>query len=445
MSRIWKYLRGILAVIFIPVIGYNTTIPPVSLLLVAEGLTAPTEVVEVPDGSGRLLVADQVGQIWVLVPGGTPTTYNRLPQPFLDLSGKLVTLNPAYDERGLLGLALHPHYELNGKFYVYYTAPLRAGGSAGYNSTATFAEYKVSANPNLADPASERILLQVDKPQFNHNGGTIAFGPDGYLYLTLGDGGGGNDLGLGHVDDWYPDNGGGNGQDITQNLLGSILRIDVDHGDPYAIPPDNPFVNMEGLDEIYAYGFRNPYRLSFDKAGKLDLIVSDAGQNLWEEIDKVDLGGNYGWNVREGTHCFDAENPTVMPPSCPSAEPDGTPLLDPVIEYPNNGNPAVPGIGSVAIGGVVYRGELLPKLRGRYLFGDWSTSFTTPDGSLFVATPVEQGLWPFEPLPVLGQPDQRLNHFLRGFGQDSAGEVYLLVSDKLGPDGTTGKVYKLVN
>ena len=197
------------------------------------------------DGSG-LFVVDQ----------GRPdpragARRRRCSRPFLDLRSRMVALMPGFDERGLLGLAFHPQYASNGRFFVYYTAPLRAGAPAGFNATSHISEFRVSAGqPNRADPASERILLQVDKPQFNHNGGALQFGPDdGNLYISVGDGGGANDVGLGHVADWYADNGGGNGQDVTQNLLGNVLRIDVDGGVPYGIPSDNPFAASPGLDE----------------------------------------------------------------------------------------------------------------------------------------------------------------------------------------------------
>jgi glucose/arabinose dehydrogenase len=204
--------------------------------LVADGLTAPIGIVAPPDGSGRLFVIDQVGLIRVVASDGTLRA-----EPFLDLRSKIVPLMSAFDERGLLGLAFHPHYARNGRFFVYYSAPLRAGAPAGFDHTSHISEFRVSRDPNRADAASERILLQVDKPQFNHNGGTVAFGPDGFLYISLGDGGGADDVGLGHVEDWYEENAGGNGQDIQQNLLGSILRIDVDAGVPYGIPAGNPF------------------------------------------------------------------------------------------------------------------------------------------------------------------------------------------------------------
>ena len=402
---------------------------------VAAGLTSPVALVEPPDGSRRLFIVDQIGLIRVLLPNG-----QLLPEPFLDLRDRMVSLRTSFDERGLLGLAFHPHYAENGRFFVFYSAPLRAGAPEGWDCTSTISQFLVSADPNRGNPASERILLQVDKPQFNHNGGTVVFGPDGYLYISIGDGGGGNDIGLGHVEDWYADNAGGNGQDITENLLGSILRIDVDEGASYAIPADNPFVGTEGLDEIWAYGFRNPYRISFNGNA---LFAGDAGQGLWEEVSRVVKGGNYGWNVKEGTHCFDAEDSEVEPATCPSSAPGGVPLRDPVIEYANAANPAG-GLGVVVVGGHVYRGRALPQLRGRYIFGDWSRAFTSPNGTLLSARPRENGLWPIQELRVHGRPGGRLGEFILGFGRDIRGEVYVLTSESIGPSGSTGKVYRLV-
>lgn len=409
----------------------------VELQLVAQGFTSPVALVEAPDRSGRLFVVDQAGLIRIIDATGT-----LVREPFLDVRGLMVTLRPGFDERGLLGLAFHPRYSSNGRFFVYYTAPLRSGAPDGYDATARIAEFRVSTDADRADLASERIVLQVDKPQFNHNGGTIAFGPDdGYLYVSLGDGGGANDTPLGHVQDWYTENGGGNGQDIARNLLGSILRIDVDRGAPYGVPGDNPFVGGPGLDEIYAYGFRNPYRFSFDMGGINDLLVGDAGEGLWEEVSLVTRGGNYGWNVKEGRHCFDAENNRVSPATCPSVDTiTGVPLTDPVIEYAHlsNGGP-----GLAVVGGYVYRGGAVPQLFGRYVFGDWSRAFATPDGSLFAAAPRLSGMWPMQELVVSTRPGGRLNHFLLGFGQDTYGEVYVLTSDRAGPSGTTGRVYRL--
>ncbi len=405
---------------------------------VAEGLTQPVALAEAPDGSGRLFIVDQSGLIRVITPDG-----KLQPTPFLDLRDKIVTLNPGYDERGVLGLAFHPNYATNGRFFVYYSAPLRAGAPAGWNHTAQIAEFKVSTgDPLTADKSSEKVLLYIDKPQSNHNGGTLGFGPtDHFLYISIGDGGGGDDNRAGHVEDWYAKNTGGNGQDITQNLLGNILRIDVDGAAPYAVPADNPFVNKEGLDEIYAYGFRNPYRFSFDMADDHRLFVGDAGQELWEEISIVTKGGNYGWNVKEGTHCFDTSNPDTSLANCPSTDPAGIPLIDPVIELKNAKQPG--GLGYVIIGGYVYRSQVLPQFNKRYIFGTWSVTLGAPDGLVFVATPRSSGLWNYEEIKFDNTPTGRLKHYLLGFGQDSKGEVYLLASDALGPTGNSGKVFKL--
>lgn len=420
----------------------------VAVQLVAQGLASPITIVSADDRTGRLFIVDQTGTIHIVTRQGV-----LLPTPFLDVRARMVPLTPNFDERGLLGLAFHPDYRKNGRFFVYYSAPLRAGAPAGFNHTARIAEYHVSGDPNVANPASERVILEIDKPQFNHNGGTVAFGKDRLLYISIGDGGGANDVGLGHVEDWYADNGGGNGQDTEQNLLGNILRIDIDHGTPYGIPRSNPFVGRRGLDEIYAYGLRNPYRMSFDMKGGHRLFVGDAGQRLWEEVSIIERGGNYGWNVREGTHCFDAENNRVSPPDCPSAEElpsphAGTPLRNPIIEYANSANtdaPAETRLGVTVIGGHVYRGDRIDELDGRYVFGDFSRTFFPPNGSLFAAAPERHGLWTIHELTITNRPNGRLNHYVLGFGQDDCGEVYVGVRDVLGPAGTTGRVYRLAS
>ncbi len=405
--------------------------------VVAEGLTSPIQIVSADDQTRRLFIIDQAGVIRIVTRDGV-----LLPTPFLDVRSRMVTLMPGFDERGLLGLAFHPKYKRNGRFFVYYTAPLQPGAPAGYNSTARISEFRVSSNPNVADPSSERVILEEHKPQFNHNGGTLAFGKDGFLYISLGDGGGANDVGLGHVEDWYAGNGGGNGQDNTANLLGNILRIDIDRGTPYGIPRDNPFVGKPERDEIWAYGLRNPYRMSFDTKHGQRLFVGDAGQGRWEEVSIVERGGNYGWNVKEGTHCFDAENSAVEPASCPSAEPDGTPLRDPIIEYANSAQPG--GIGVTVIGGNVYRGNRIKALKGMYVFGDFSKGFFPPDGTLLAASERGSGLWPIRELRVASSPNGRLNDYILGFGIDEKGEIYVGGKDVLGPSGTTGKVYRLV-
>ncbi|HEX2717444.1 MAG TPA: PQQ-dependent sugar dehydrogenase [Gemmatimonadaceae bacterium] len=425
----------------------------VGLELVAAGFTQPVGIVNSGDDSDRLFVIDQVGRVMIIREDGTVA-----PTPFLDVSAKIVPLNRFYDERGLLGLAFHPKFEENGKFYVYYSRPYAAGEprpAPGYNHVARIAEYRVMlGNPDLADPTSERVVLEVDKPQSNHNGGTIAFGPkDGYLYISIGDGGGANDVGLGHVEDWYAVNRGGNGQDVEANLLGNILRIDVDGARPYAIPRDNPLVGKPGRDELFAWGFRNPWRFSFDSKGDHDLIVGDAGQNRWEEVSVAVNGGNYGWNVKEGRHCFSTATPNADLPSCPNAVPanNGTatpagPLIDPVIEYRNLKQGAVNGgIGLVVVGGNVYRGSDVKPLKGLYVFGDWSDSFGgPPTGELFAATPGGPD-WPFRKIVLATSPDGELHERVLGFGEDRHRELYLTTTSLSGPAGTTGKVFRFID
>jgi glucose/arabinose dehydrogenase len=416
---------------------------PVGVQVVASGLVSPIQLVQ-PAGISTRFVVDQIGFIRMIAADGT-----LLPQPFLDMRSRMVALNPNGDERGLLGLAFHSGFRTNGRFFVFYSAPPRVGG---FNNTVTISELRAEIPANADEPpvvvaGSERIVLQVDHPQANHNGGTVAFGPDGYLYISIGDGGNRDDEGLGHVEDWFTDNAGGNGQDITSNLLGNILRIDVDGGTPYAIPSDNPFVSGPGLDEIWAYGFRNPYRFAFDPGGSHTLLVGDAGQELWEEVSAVVRGGNYGWNVKEGTHCFDAEtNGLTIPADCPTVDPTtGEPLRNPVIEFANWKNTGVPAsyrLSLTVVGGHVYRGSAIPYLAGRYIFGGATTPAGGPGGRVFVATSMGTGLWPISELLVNGTG--RLNRFVKGFGQDNAGEVYVMATVNPGPSGTTGTVFKLV-
>lgn len=392
--------------------------PQLALQLVADGFTAPTSFDTANDGSGRFFVADQVGFIWVVTPDG-----GRQAEPFLDLRDRLVDIRGGYDERGLLSLAFHPNYAENGRFYVYYSAPPRSGIPGGWNHTSHLSEFRVSPDDaNRADAGSERIVLQIDQPQANHNGGQIVFGSDGYLYVALGDGGAANDQGTGHSLI-------GNGQD-TSNLLGSILRIDVDGGDPYAIPPDNPFAGSDaGADEIYAYGLRNPYRFSFDAGGNNALYAGDVGQNLYEEVDIVESGGNYGWNVKEGTHCFNPDSPDTPPESCADTGPNGAPLIPPIIEYGRSE-------GISVIGGYVYRGSAMRGLTGRYIFTDWSAN-----GRLFIATPADEGLWSYETVePAIEQPFS----YALAFGQDTNNELYLLTTESQGPSGESGRLFRIV-
>ncbi len=401
----------------------------VGLELVAEGFSSPLGLIPSNDGTGRKFVIDQAGLIRIIDGEG-----NLLERNFLDLRGHMVELRTGFDERGLLGLAFHPDFGENGRFFVYYSAPLREGGPAEWDHTSTIAEFRVDDNdPNVADIDSKRIILEVDQPQFNHNGGHLVFGPDGYLYIAFGDGGGANDVGLGHPDI-------GNGQD-TRTLLGSILRIDVDGDEPYSVPRDNPFVEGDGLDEIFAYGLRNPYHISFDRGGTNELFAADVGQDLWEEVNIVTRGGNYGWNIREGMHCFDSETPADPPVECPTVGAAGEALIDPILEYRNARND---GIGIAIVGGYVYRGDSIPGLVGNYLFADWSRGFGEGDGSVFVA---EQGNgeWTWRELVISnGREDGRLGLFITGVGEDHNGEIYLLTTENAGPTGETGKVYKMV-
>ena len=417
--------------------------PNATLHLVAQGMNSPLGVTATRDLTGRLLVQDQSGVIWVITLDGT-----LLPTPFLDLRAKITPLRPGYDERGLLGLALHPQFRANGRLFVYYTIPPQPDTPPGWDHVGRLSEFRAAPGSNVADPSSERVILEWHHPQFNHNGGTVAFGPDGMLYISIGDGGGANDTGLGHVEDWYAGNAGGNAQELeADRLLGNILRLDVDRGTPYAIPPDNPFTGAHGgSDEVWAYGLRNPYRFSFDRVTGM-MVVGDAGQNLWEEVDVVVRGGNYGWNVREGRHCFDAESPrTILPEdACPRQTPSGIPLLDPVIEYRNRSNPQGGGLGVTVIGGNVYRGDSVPEFRGDYIFGDFAENAATPSGRVFIAA-VTGGVgsnWPFEELHFPQFPGGRLPHYLLGFGDDADRNLYITTRDVLGPTGTTGRVYLL--
>jgi len=302
-----------------------------------------------------------------------------------------------------------------------------------WDNTSHVSEFRVSTeDPNRADPGSERILLQVDQPQLEHNAGALAFGTDGYLYVALGDGGGSSDNHPGHAPE-------GNGQ-ATATLLGKILRIDVD-GDPYAIPPDNPFVDRPGYrPEIFALGMRNPYRCTFDAGGERELFCGDVGQGGFEEVDIVRRGGNYGWRLKEGRHCFDPDNPYEHPKGCAD---DG--LIDPIIEYVNCKTTDA-CTGRSIIGGYVYRGEAIPELYGKYLFGDWSAMPDDIGPSIFVGSPPADGgdgPWTFAPLEIA---NVEFEHWLLAFGQDADNELYVLATDAVGPDPerAEGKIYKIV-
>jgi glucose/arabinose dehydrogenase len=399
--------------------------PPVKLQLIEDGFTSPVALVAPRDGSQRLFVVDQTGLIWIITNG------KRLEKPFLDIRARVVKLNDFYDERGLLGLAFHPDFATNGRFYVSYSAPLQAGASPDeWDHTTIISEFTVSANDsNRADPASERVLLAIDKPGYNYEAGHLAFGLDGYLYIATGD----------SVRD--PASEAGRFAQDTFSLLGKILRIDVDgtadSAGNYLIPADNPFAAGGGLPEVYAYGFRNPYRFSFDAAqdrsfdvsdsGQTRLFVADVGQAMMEEINLVESGGNYGWPIREGTSCFNSQSWNQPLESCPSQG-----LSDPIISYPHEGDL------SAVIGGMVYHGAAIPELDDGYVFGDWGRG----NGHIFVAYPPG---WSMLEIQLNLPRDSSGFGQLLGIGQDENGEFYLLTkAPGTGATGDTGVVYKIV-
>jgi glucose/arabinose dehydrogenase len=348
---------------------------PATLSLVVDGLTKPVYLTEPADGSGRLFIVEQAGLILIWRNGQLLST------PFIDLQDRV---NAQSNEQGLLGLAFHPQYRTNGRFFVYYTD---AQGNL------VIARYSVDAgNPDRADPQSGAILLQIEHPFPNHNGGDLVFGPDGYLYIGIGDGGSQGD----------PNN---HGQSLS-TLLGKLLRIDV-NADPYAVPPDNPFRGQpDARPEIWAYGLRNPWRSSFDRATG-DLYIADVGQNTYEEIDLQPAGSpggvNYGWSVMEGLHPY-----------------KGSPapgLTLPIAEYTHAEG------GCSITGGYVYRGARWPQWTGLYIFGDYCSSL----------------IWALANTPSGWQRSLLLKSSLTisSFGEDQAGELYVL-------DHQGGAIYKLM-
>jgi glucose/arabinose dehydrogenase len=437
ISRAIALLWFCMAAVILTLAGCNGNPEPPSLevKLFARGFTNPTACAAPRDGSGRLFVTEQTGTVRIVDSNG-----DVLKEPFIDVSGRMVKPSFAYDESGLLGIVFHPDYAANGRFFLFYNAVPTVETPEGYHSNVRVSEFLVSPeDQNRADPGSERILLDVPHPQSNHNGGQIAFGPDGYLYIGIGDGGNANDVGEGHTPDI------GNGQDTT-NLLGKILRIGIAERGVATIPADNPFyADPQKKGEIYAYGFRNPWRFSFDTGGSGRLFCGDVGQNLYEEINIVETGGNYGWSIKEGTICFNKDRASVPLPECADTGADGEPLLDPVIHYghPGSGDMIV---GRSVVGGYVYRGALIPELQGYYVFGDWSTSFARGDGSLFIATEDNEDPWQVQEASVQREKKlgNRLDLFLLSFGEDEDGELYLLTSKSLGPIGSSGEVYKIV-
>jgi glucose/arabinose dehydrogenase len=409
--------------------------PRVGLKEIAAGFVQPTVLVELRESPRRLLIADQVGVVKVLSEGGGLDA-----TPFLDLTSRTVKLNQGFDERGLLGLVLHPKFPKVRKIYACYSAPLRSGGPAEWDHTSRVSEFTVTAGPKpVADLASERVVLEIDEPYFNHNSGRLAFGPDGYLYIASGDGGNQNDVGRGHSPS-------GNGQD-KNTLLGKILRIDVDRGQPYGIPRDNPFVKGGGRPEIWAYGLRNPWGMSFDRGGKRELFAADVGQTLYEEINLITKGGNYGWSLCEGSVGFNPASNKVALAVAPKTGAGGERLIEPIVAYKNvNGFPKDPGtVGISVTGGYVYRGKAMPALRGKYVFADWSSHWALPRGMILVATPPargQQGPWSLAKAEIASHP-KGLGGYIVAMAEDESGELYALTNDTNALIGNKGKVYKL--
>ncbi len=333
---------------------------------VISGLALPVDIQNAGDGSRRLFIVEKGGRILIL------QNNQLLSSPFLDIRSEVDSQGT---EQGLLGLVFHPHYAQNGLFFVDYI---------DLNGNSVVARFKVStSNPNLADPASDVDLLQIQQPYANHNGGSLAFGPDGYLYIGSGDGGSEGD----------PLRTGQN----LQTLLGKMLRIDINSGSTYSIPADNPFAGGGGLPEIWAYGLRNPWRFSFDRLTGA-LYIGDVGQDAWEEIDTVPAdtpgGMNFGWSYYEGMHPYQ------------DALPANATLTWPVVEYSH-------ADGCAVTGGYVYRGAALPEWQGVYFYGDYCS------GSVWGLAPTGQGIWGSKLLFSTGAQ-------ITTFGVDEAGEIYLV-------------------
>lgn len=355
----------------------NTALPSTSSLSIPDparyswevlvsGLAAPVGITHAGDGSGRLFVVEKGGVIRILQGG------ELLPNPFLDITDEVGSQG---SEQGLLGLAFHPDYRENGLFFVNYTDQEGNTVIARFNRSVD--------NTGQAEPQSETQLLYIPQPYANHNGGQVAFGPDGYLYLGLGDGGSGGD----------PQ---GNAQS-THTLLGKILRIDVNSGDLYTVPGDNPFTAGGGKAEIWAYGLRNPWRFSFDRQNG-DLYIGDVGQNHWEEVNYIPAGtgggANFGWDFLEATHPFEG------------VPPDSLELIQPVAEYNHDS-------GCSITAGFVYRGANLPEFNGVYLYGDYCS------GNVWGLLQGAQGDWQDA---LLFENVGRI----ASFGEDEAGELYLV-------------------
>ena len=416
-----------------------------ALKLVAKDLVAPIQLEELPDGSGRMLVVQQNGLVRVLMADGSVAV-----EPLVDLRPQMLVLVDDFEERGLLGFALHPEFVRNGRFVVTYSAPLRASAPRAWNHTRRVSEFQLKPGTlGPVDLATERVLIEQDWPSRKHNGGALAFGPDGLLYIGFGDSGASHGIGPKVLHEAFDVPAALLIWDLLaqdlHSLYGKVLRIDLDRGFPgYAIPPTNPLVGKPGRPEVYAWGFRNPYRIAFDRNGSGDFYLTATAETLWEAAYRVRRPGNFGWPLIEGTHCLDRLKPREPPATCARSDADGQPLELPVVEYANMQvqHPAsklgIRGVGTAITGARVYRGQAIARLQGQLLFSDWSATFRQPSGQLFTAKPGEgTALWPFERLL---QVDSRII----GLAEDRAGEIYVLTHEGLGPFGATGKVFKLV-
>ncbi|SKA99797.1 Glucose / Sorbosone dehydrogenase [Prosthecobacter debontii] len=446
-------LRCLAFSLFLPM-GLWGAFPSLYLKNICDGqIHAPTNITHAGDGSGRLFICDQIGKIYIFSQGMLQ------PKLFLDLSASglnrvfVGTNLNSYSERGLLGMTFHPDYEHPfapgyRRFYVNYTAPASTAtdhSSDPQNCVTVIAEFRVSEDdPNLADVTTERLVLSYGQPQPNHNGGQLAFGPDKMLYIGSGDGGSANDNAEGHTGGSGTSSPGrvtgtlGNAQDKTK-LLGKILRIDPlgtnGPGGAYGIPTDNPFANSVGMErkEIYAWGLRNPWRLSFDtpEEGPARLFCADVGQNDVEEVDLITSGGNYGWRVKEGSLDFDNTTPY-----------GGGSLIGPIAEYAHpsaslEGTDSMPKYGTSITGGYVYRGTAIPGLQGKYLFGDYAENGIGNGGGVLLGleetTPGVFALsevTPFNSLPASAR--------IYAFGEDEAGELYIAVKTTSGVTSLSG-------
>jgi hypothetical protein len=489
--------------------------PLLNVELIADGLVAPLDLIFAPnDDSGRRFIVDQTGLVFILTPDDDIFTDD----PFFNITDRVI-LSSAFDERGLLGFVFHPNFMENSKVYVLYSAARPSStenicldrngtvpsGSSGcpLQHSKGISEFTL-ASDNLVNATSERILFSMEWPGRKHNGGGLAFGPDGYLYFGLGDGGWihgrtGDDSALDGISpELY------SADLIAQNLaeyFGKILRIDVDGGGggatdvPYGIPADNPFVGNDTAypEEIFAWGFRNPFRISFDRndyandaapssSGYYPFFVSATAETLFEATYKIDGPGNYGWAIREGIHCIVRSQPLIPPHTvnctvdsdCPSSPqtttcgsdgfctcPDVDPILggrihDPIIEYVNlavhehSESAALveeglldEGLGRASVGGFVYRGSAIPWLYGKFVQGDFAIELL--DGQIFVAEEDQTGrLWNLEKAYVFKSTDPVYSGFVKTIGQDANGELYA-VTGAFTPTGLIGRVFKIVD